>query len=219
MFKRLNIPIEEFIRPFFDANETVCLRIFDDRKDGTFRGAKPECKAGKMCKMEPELKKHNAMNRGIFFTINFGGHEDMDITRINAQFVECDDLSFEEQLAKIEMFPLEPSIIVKTKKSLHTYWLMKNADVGRFRKVQKQLIAHFDGDKSCINESRVLRLPGFYHCKGDPFMEVRFCRLKEPPVKPTVGPRALPGLTHNWFSQENRKRHRAAQSKQNTRRI
>jgi len=170
MFKRLNIPIEEFIRPFFDANETVCLRIFDDRKDGTFRGAKPECKAGKMCKMEPELKKHNAMNRGIFFTINFGGHEDMDITRINAQFVECDDLSFEEQLAKIEMFPLEPSIIVKTKKSLHTYWLMKNADVGRFRKVQKQLIAHFDGDKSCINESRVLRLPGFYHCKGDPFM-------------------------------------------------
>lgn len=168
MLKTLNIPIEEFIRPFFDVNETVCLRIFDDRKDGTFRGAKPECKAGKLCKMEPELRKHNAMNRGIFFTVNFGGHEDTEITRVNAQFVECDDLSLEEQLAQIEVFPLEPSIIVRTKKSLHTYWLMKNADVGKFRKVQKQLIARFNGDKACVNESRVLRLPGFNHCKGEP---------------------------------------------------
>ena len=34
--------------------------------------------------------------------------------------------------------------------------------------MQKRLVAQFDGDPACVNESRVLRLPGFYHCKGDP---------------------------------------------------
>ena len=38
--KALDIPIEEFIKCFFDAGETVCLRVFDDKKSGTFKGAK-----------------------------------------------------------------------------------------------------------------------------------------------------------------------------------
>ena len=168
--KALDIPIEEFLRPFFDAGETVCLRIFSDRKDPAFKGTKLECAAGRIGSMMETLKKHNAKNRGIFFVVNYGGHEDADITRINAQFVECDSLSFKEQLAAIEAFPLEPSLIVKTRKSLHTYWLMKNAKVEDFRRVQKRLIAKFNGDPACVNESRVLRLPGFYHCKEEPVM-------------------------------------------------
>lgn len=168
--KALNIPIEEFLRPFFDPGETVCLRVFDDRKTGTFKGAKLETKIAQVSSIMDTLKKHNAMNRGIYFVVNYGGHEDNDITRINAQFMECDDLSLEDQLAQINAFPLEPSLIVKTQKSLHTYWLVKEAEVASFRRVQKRLIAHFGGDKSCINESRVLRLPGFKHCKAEPVM-------------------------------------------------
>ena len=167
--KSLDIRLQEFLRPFFDPGEKVCLRVFDDRKGGTFSGAKLECEAGRIEEMVPALTKHNQQQRGIYFVVNFGGHEDVDITRINAQFVECDDLSIEEQMAQIEAFPLPPSLIVRTKKSLHTYWLMRDASVGDFRRVQKRLIAQFHGDKACINESRVFRLPGFDHCKGDPF--------------------------------------------------
>ncbi len=166
----LNIPAEEFFRPFFDAGETVCLRVFADRKGTPFKGLKLECAAGKIESMTETLRKHNAQNRGIFFVVNYGGHEDSDITRINAQFVECDTLSLDEQLKQIEAFPLPPSIIVKTRKSLHTYWLVKNADVLRFRAIQKGLIQRFDGDKACVNESRVLRLPGFEHRKAEPIM-------------------------------------------------
>ena len=168
--KPLEIPIEEFLRSFFDAGETVCLRVFDDRKTGTFKGAKLECEAGKIASMEDTLKKHNTQNRGIYFVINYGGHEDVDITRINAQFVECDSLSIEEQTAQIEAFEIEPSLIVRTRKSLHIYWLMKEAKVEDFRRVQKRLVAQFHGDPTCVNESRVFRLPGFYHCKGEPHM-------------------------------------------------
>ncbi|MDL2317711.1 phage/plasmid primase, P4 family [Eubacteriales bacterium OttesenSCG-928-A19] len=167
--KHLNISPKEFLSPLFDPADKVCLRVFDDRKAGTFSGAKLECEAGRIDEMVPALHKHNEQNRGIYFVVNFGGHEDADITRINAQFVECDELSIEAQLAQIEAFPLPPSLIVRTKKSLHTYWLMRDAKVADFRRVQKRLIAQFHGDKACVNESRVFRLPGFNHCKGEPF--------------------------------------------------
>lgn len=175
--KPLNIPIEEFLKPFFDAGEMVCLRVFADRKGAAFKGMKLECAAGKIGSMTDTLKKHNEQNRGIFFVVNYGGHEDADITRINAQFVECDTASIETQLERIAAFPLPPSIIVRTKKSLHTYWLMRKASVPRFRMIQKALIQQFDGDKACVNESRVLRLPSFEHRKAEPFMVecIKFC--------------------------------------------
>ncbi len=51
MKKALNIPLEEFLRPFFEPAEKVCLRIFDDRKTGTFKGAKLETPAGQVAAM------------------------------------------------------------------------------------------------------------------------------------------------------------------------
>ena len=170
MLEALNIPLEEFLRPFFDPGETVCLRVFDDRKPSAFSGAKLECEAGKIGTMINTLRKHNAQNRGVYFVVNYGGHEDVDITRVNAQFVECDDNTLKEQEAALEAFPLPPSLVVRTRKSLHCYWLMRDAKIEAFRRIQKALIEQFDGDPACVNESRVFRLPGFYHCKFEPVM-------------------------------------------------
>ena len=36
--------------------------------------------------------------------------------------------------------------------------------------MQRQLISHFNADPACVNESRVFRLPGFFHCKEEPIM-------------------------------------------------
>ncbi len=207
MLKALNIPVEEFLKPLFDVGETVCVRVFADKKGSAFKGLKLEYPAGKIGAAVENLKKHNEQNRGIFFVINYGGHEDSEITRINAQFVESDSLSIEEQLAKIEAFPLPPSMIVRTKKSLHTYWLIKGGDVSKFRTIQKRLIAQFDGDKSCINESRVLRLPGFEHCKGDPFMvecikfnpELRYTQAELEEVLPVIADE-VPNTVNNAAS-------------------
>ncbi len=163
------IDVPDILKSLFNATDEVCFRVFDDRKDGIFDGAKLSCQCGKYKSIEAKLKKHNAMNRGIFFVVNYGGHDDNAITRINAQFVEMDDDSFDEQMAKIEAFPLPPSMIIKTRKSYHVYWFMeKGAKVERFRTIQTQLVKHFAGDPKCVNESRVMRLPGFMHCKREP---------------------------------------------------
>lgn len=166
----MTVSAQDVLLALFNPQDTVCFRVFDDKKSGVFSGAKLEMEAGKYASVETTLKSHNEKNRGIFFVVNYGGQDDGSITRINVQFVEMDDLSFEEQQKAVDEFPLPPSMVIKTRKSLHVYWFMKNAKVENFRPIQKQLVAHFHGDPMCVNESRVMRLPGFYHCKKEPVM-------------------------------------------------
>ncbi|MCL1881210.1 MAG: DNA primase [Oscillospiraceae bacterium] len=161
----LGISASEFINVFYSPDDTkIYLRVLADKKGSAFSGTNINTTLKEL------LEQHNSDNRGIFLVINAGGHTDREIIRINAQFVEMDNVSLEEQLAKIKAFPLEPSLIVKTRKSLHCYWLMKKAAVGEFRHIQKQLVKHFDGDSACVNESRVMRIPSFYHCKEEPIL-------------------------------------------------
>lgn len=164
----MNIQAEDVLNALFNPNEKVCLRVFADRKGDPFSGQKYSCEAAKFNDYKDTLKKHNEANRGIFFVVNLGGDNDKDIIRINAQFVEMDEGTFEEQQAKIDAFALPPSMIIRTRKSLHTYWFMKDAKVEKFRVIQKGIVKHFHGDPACVNESRVMRLPGFNHCKQEP---------------------------------------------------
>jgi putative DNA primase/helicase len=159
-----------FLSAFFEPAEKVCFRVFSDKKDNAFAGAKLEKEQGLFQQIAHLLQNHNEQGRGIFFVVNFGGHEDENIKRVNAQFVEMDTAPLDEQLQRVQAFPLEPSLIVKTRKSLHCYWLMKEASVSKFRHIQKQLVVQFDGDPACVNESRVFRLPGFFHCKQEPVL-------------------------------------------------
>lgn len=148
----------------------INIRIFSDKKGTGFKGKNLSFNIKDFQSKSKVLMAHNEANRGIFFVVNSGGNSDRKINKINAQFFECDTLSLEEQLENISKFPLEPSIIVQTKKSLHVYFLIKNGKVEKFRDIQKKLAKHFNGDGSCINESRVMRVPGFYHCKEEPVM-------------------------------------------------
>ncbi|WP_283705360.1 phage/plasmid primase, P4 family [Clostridium perfringens] len=155
-----------------EGSENSCgrinIRIFSDKKGIGFKGKNLSFNIKDFQSKSKVLMAHNEANRGIFFVVNSGGNSDRKINKINAQFFECDTLSLEEQLENISKFPLEPSIIVQTKKSLHVYFLIKNGKVEKFRDIQKKLAKHFNGDGSCINESRVMRVPGFYHCKEEP---------------------------------------------------
>lgn len=92
----MEIRAQDILLSMFNPDDTVCFRVFDDKKNGVFSGAKLEAEAGKFASIEPALKSHNEKDRGIFYVVNYGGHEDSSISRINAQFVEMDDLSFEE---------------------------------------------------------------------------------------------------------------------------
>ena len=159
----------DIINCLYFPSEDIHLRIIDDKKRPYFATQNLDCKCCDYLQLEPQLKKYNDQGRGIFYVVNSGGHDDKSITRITAQFVEMDEGSFAEQQKKIDNFPLSPSFVIRTRRSLHVYWIMDDtAEVAKFRETQQMLVKHFSGDPACVNPSRVMRLPGFNHCKTEP---------------------------------------------------
>lgn len=169
--KALDITPEEFLSALFSKDEMIFFRVFDDKKRGG-AGMNMECRGENASKIVPVLKGRNAEGAGVFFVVNGGGQTDkavMAAGSCRAQFVESDDKTIAEQLEQINSFPLEPSAVVRSKKSLHCYWFLNGGEIRHFRKIQLALVKKFGGDPKIVNESRVMRLPGFDHCKGDPF--------------------------------------------------
>src|SRR5215831_3269938 len=119
---------------------------------------------------QKKLKELNE-TRGMYFVVNSGGHSDEEISRLTACFVEADDIPIAEQHAKLDAAPLQPSIRIETRKSVHAHWLLAGevtADrLGDWREAQRRLIAYFGGDPSIKNPSRVMRLPYFDHISKD----------------------------------------------------
>ena len=163
------ISAADIINSLFLSSEDLHIRIIDDKKRSFFPPQNIVCKCGDYHHLEPKLQKYNQQGRGVFFVVNSGGNNDKSINRITAQFVEMDSGSFAEQQKKIDEFPLPPSFVIQTRRSLHVYWIMDTtAEIDKFRLIQQMLVRHFSGDPTCVNLSRVMRLPGFNHCKKDP---------------------------------------------------
>lgn len=159
--------ISKFLSAFFDNEEYIYFRFFDDRDKNGYSG-RLEVKLENLSNKYLTLKKENEMYKGISFVVNGGGHKDDEVINsksCKAQFMEIDDFPINVQLAVINALPIKPSIINKTQKSLHTFWLLKDGDITRFRDIQNRIREVFRSDPSIINESRVMRVPGFYHNK------------------------------------------------------
>ena len=165
MEKRLN----QFLEVFFKDNEKIYFRILHD-KDKNKDAKNYNCILSTIDKLLPALTEKNNEGYGIHFVVNSGGQRDENITRINAHFVESDTLSKEKQLENINKFPLEPSILIESRKSIHAYWLIENGDLDKFREIQTRLAQYFNSDNQLSNLSKTLRLPTFHHNKKDPFL-------------------------------------------------
>jgi P4 family phage/plasmid primase-like protien len=124
---------------------------------------------------DEQLKQYNAEGRGIFFSVNQfpdGIRKIEQLKGINAWFAESDDLTLEEQQANLNSLKLQPSFIVQSKKSLHAYWLAKDATIENFKLIQHWIKIKLNGCNSMKDYTRVLRVPDFYHMKDpqNPFL-------------------------------------------------
>lgn len=179
-----SVSYEDFFHAFgYNNDDSIYLRYFYDKEkdEPDYSQEQKEKDSGNIpAKLRYLSLEHarmeylNGRNCGIFFCPN-GGNSDKEILTAHrparAQFAEMDHGSMEEQLEKISRFHLEPSIMIRTQKSLHVYWLLDPmGKIERFRNIQLQLVAHFDGDPAVQNESRFMRLYGFNHCKRKPVL-------------------------------------------------
>ena len=130
-----------------------------------------------------KLIELNYQGAGVFITINATdgkGRKAENVTRVRAVFVDIDK-DGSVVLARIAAGEVTPHIIVESSPGkFHVYWLV-DADfpLNKFSAVQAALAQKF-GTDNVKDLPRILRLPGFYHRKGEPF-QVRIVELNEHP--------------------------------------
>ena len=170
----LDKQVMDFVSALYGDDQNVYLRFYDDKKrDDINHPFKRHFTISELPYILPQMRSWNAQGYGVYIVVNGGGQTDPEVLasgKMHAQFMECDELSLDEQYKQIEAFPLEPSIMIQTAKSVHTYWLIKDGNIKQFRAIQIKLKDYFHGDPKVQNESRVMRLPTFYHNKNDPVL-------------------------------------------------
>jgi putative DNA primase/helicase len=110
-----------------------------------------------------------ARGAGVFVTVNETdgtGRKAENVIRVRAFFLDLDGAPLEPVTAWEP-----PHILCETSpQKYHAYWLVDDCPLDAFKPTQKDLIACFGGDDVIHDLPRVMRLPGFWHLKGDPCM-------------------------------------------------
>ncbi len=160
----------EFLRILTRESKTaVTFQTFDDkkaRKDPFLSGHSHGALPGDMYK---HLKQRHGKGAGVFVMINEGdgkGRKAENVISVRALFLDTDGAPMEPARDA-----LKPHIIVESSPgNFHLYWLVSDCEMDEFGRLQKAIAVKFGGDASVHDLPRVMRLPGFYHQKGDPVM-------------------------------------------------
>lgn len=140
--------------------------------------AAPRVLNGTLAQVGEELVKLNEKGSAVWVQINAGtGRKDTDVNRIRGYFVDQDKGSTELLFASAHPADI---IVESSPGKFHGYWLTGDAPLESFAQRMHALADKFDGDHSICNLGRVMRLPGFIHHKGEPFMS-RIVKIQEGP--------------------------------------
>ncbi len=149
--------------------EAVTFQTIDDDADRKARELARVLPAGHLDTHAERLKRFNARGAGVFWTVNFTdgtGRKAENITAVRAVFLDLDGPPLQPVLAA----GVEPHAVVESSPGKwHCYWLVSGCTLDQFMAAQLALAAKFGGDPSVNDLSRVMRLPGFIHRKGEPF--------------------------------------------------
>jgi hypothetical protein len=121
-----------------------------------------------------EAERLNAKGYAIFWSVNTfkGARKKENLVSINSWAIETDAGSKAEQWEVIRS-GLVPSLIIETARGFHVYFYAKDATVENFHAiVWDRLVPFYRADDNAKDVSRILRVPGFYHCKDpqNPFL-------------------------------------------------
>ena len=126
-------------------------------------------------KIFDSLEALNQAGYDVFVTINETDGIDVkgaNVTRVRALFADFDG----SPLSNLDRIPLKPSFTVNTSPGKHhAYWLIDDCPLDQFKPMQQKLAQILDSDPAVCDLGRIMRVPGFYHLKGDPFMVTIDC--------------------------------------------
>lgn len=131
---------------------------------------------GTLAQVGDELVRLNQNGCAVWVQINDGtGRKNTDITRIRAYFVDQDHGSSELLFNSVHPADI---IVESSPGKFHGYWLTGDAPLTQYADRMHALADKFEGDHSVCHLARVMRLPGFFHLKDEPFMS-RIVKIRE----------------------------------------
>lgn len=131
---------------------------------------------GTLQELYPTLVQYNNSKWGVFCNINaLDGHDRKlnNVAYIRAHVVDLDNpltsqASYERA---IHNSPIPTFAVQTSPGKFHVYWCVEPYVGNDFYTIhQRKLRQLYDGDKNVIDATRVLRVPGFYHNKGEPYL-------------------------------------------------
>jgi phage/plasmid-associated DNA primase len=150
-----------------DADTKLTFAAYHDKD----KQKQPRHFFDKFANVAEDLERLNKEGYGIFVVVQetFSvKRKTEDIGRVRVLFIDLDKPGDQPE------YHLEPSIVVESSPNkYHVYWKLEqpeHIDAPDFKQPQKQLIAHYGSDPGIHDLTRVMRLPGFLHQKGEPFL-------------------------------------------------
>lgn len=183
---------ERFLNLLDPTTNQFTFQTFDDvvLPDGTKRGL-PELASwrhGTLATHAEYLIRAQSRGAGVFVMVQEGdgsGRNNAAVRRIRALFQEDDGDGLK--------LPVQPHIVVESSPGkYHRYLKLEGVDKLTFSSMMEVMIGQYGSDKNVKDLARVLRIPGFIHQKGDPFM-VRILDANE--ALPLYGDDVLGPLT------------------------
>lgn len=153
-----------------DANTVMDWRVIHDRTRvaTNLRGTYYE--------LSETLTSYNKQGYGIFCSINALNGQGFGLEHveyIRTHVVDLDDVATARMNydRAVSSYPQPHFAVQSSPGKFHLYWLTQPYQGNDFFTLhQRKIASWYGGDKSIIDSSRVLRVPGFYHLKHEPFL-------------------------------------------------
>lgn len=157
-----------------DPNAVVDIRLLHDSDASA--AAVPL--RGALRDLWPQVLAGQAKGYGAFVNaseMDGHGRELSNVVAIRAHVVDLDNADAEQQRAAAAQWSPAPTFQVETSPGrFHVYWCLSDRYTGndRFTALQRRIRQQWNGDKSVIDPTRVLRLAGTLHLKrpGQPHL-------------------------------------------------
>jgi len=144
------------------------FQTFNDKKNDKFKYLNRQLH-GTLADVQSRLTKWNKLDIGVYVTINKTdrqGRKTENIIKVRSLFADLDG----SPLNPILKAKPEPHMIIESSKGkYHAYWLVEDCPLDQFSIYQKAIAKKFSSDPKVCDLPRVMRLPGFYHCKDNPY--------------------------------------------------
>lgn len=148
------------------GDEQVSFQTFSDGRD---RPDLARIIHGTIDQHREVLQRLNQSGAGVFIMVNAGdgqGRKGSNVVQVRALFADLDGAPLEPVLTA----PLRPHLVIESSPNrYHAYWLVNDCPLDRFSALQSAVAVRFDSDPSVKDLPRVMRVPGFWHQKGEPF--------------------------------------------------